>query len=88
MPARTVVFTSVRKFDGKDMRHVGLCKVLLFFFLVFLDCVSLPFVGVLKPEADPDSDPGKGRGGNIFPPGWFRHWFNFETMVADNGGGV
>ena len=31
MPARTVLFTSSRKFDGKDFRWVSLCLLDFFF---------------------------------------------------------
>ena len=33
MPARTVLFTSSRKFDGKDFRWVSLCLLYFIFYM-------------------------------------------------------
>jgi ATP-dependent RNA helicase DOB1 len=34
MPARTVLFTAARKFDGKELRWVLKCRCCFFFFLM------------------------------------------------------
>lgn len=46
MPARTVLFTSARKFDGKDYRFV--LKLFLFAFIFDMFCTLQTFVNGIK----------------------------------------
>ena len=46
MPARTVLFTSSRKFDGKDFRWVSLC-LLDFFFIWTVKCWEIYNISLL-----------------------------------------
>ena len=46
MPARTVVFTSARKFDGKEFRWVRLWTIFTLIVVVFVDVMMMIFIGV------------------------------------------